>query len=231
MEKTILAVAAAALGATALMLILRTINHARARPRARAGYFDACARLLRAPIQAVAPTGFGRVSGAWDGLTVDLQAVPDTLTFRKLPALWVLVTLPGPLPVRATFDLMIRPTGVEPFSHFDRLPDQIVPPPGFPDDCAIRTDNPTGLPPETLLRQHLSLFDDPRVKELVISPKGVRLVWLAEEAERGRYLIFRDAEMGRTPLEPADLMPLLNGLAALRRDLLTADTRKEGLPA
>ena len=43
---------------------------------------------------------------------------------------------------------------------------------------------------------------------------------LAEEADRGRYLIFREAEMGRTPLPPARLEPLLDRLAAIRKDVL-----------
>ena len=52
-----------------------------------------------------------------------------------------------------------------------------------------------------------ALFADPLVKELVISPKGLRLVILAEEADRGRYLLFRDAEMGRMPLDPTGFCP------------------------
>ena len=65
------------------------------------------------------------------------------------------------------------------------------------------------------------MFDDPKVKELVLSPKGLRIVLLAEEADRGRYLIFRDAEMGQTPLAPARLSPILDRLAALRQDVLS----------
>ena len=44
--------------------------------------------------------------------------------------------------------------------------------------------------------------------------------FLAEEADRGRYLIFRDAEMALTPLPAARIAPLLETLAALRDDLI-----------
>jgi len=54
----------------------------------------------------------------------------------------------------------------------------------------------------------------------VISPKGLRIVILAEEADRGRYLIFREAEMGMEPLPPARLAPLLDRIARLREDIL-----------
>lgn len=216
-----LAVGAMAAGLlVALMALLwQSRDAASARRAARAAFFDDCKTLFSDGLKAVAPTGFPRISGRYKGQTFDLQAVPDTLTYRKLPALWVLVTLPAPMPVRATFDLMIRPGGVAPFSNFHQLPDQITPPEGFPPDCAIRSDNPQHLPDEALLRRYLPLFQDARMKELVISPKGVRLVWLAEEANRGRYLFFRDAEMGKLKLPANAIRPLLEALLDLQADL------------
>ena len=65
------------------------------------------------------------------------------------------------------------------------------------------------------------MFADARVKELLISPKGLRLVILAEEVDRGRYLIFRDSEMAMMPLAPARIAPLFQVLQALRQDLVT----------
>ena len=82
--------------------------------------------------------------------------------------------------------------------------------------------------PNRLIAAHAGLLADPRVKELLISPKGLRLVILAEEAERGRYLIFRDAEMGMTPLPPARVEPLLAALTALRDDLVDWSQRTAG---
>ncbi|PVA09330.1 hypothetical protein DC366_14505 [Pelagivirga sediminicola] len=210
-------IAAAAL----LVLLWRHLSRASAeRIAQRAGYLDACRPLLERPRMGRGSSGFARLAGQYDGIEADIQTLPDTLTFRKLPALWVLVTLPGPLPVDATMNLMIRPTGVEPFSRFHTLTHQLDRPEGFPEDCAIRTDSRANVPPEDLVRAHLSIFDDPRVKELVISPKGVRIVFLAEEAQRSRYLIYRDAEMGTAPLAPELLRPKLDALIALRADII-----------
>ena len=211
---------AAGLGLGLTRLVLLSWRASKARHLLRARYFAACGALLTQARSAAGTGGFPRLCGRYRGQMFDVQAVSDTLTFRKLPALWVLVTLPVPLPLRATLDLMIRPTGVEPFSNFHRLTDQIVVPAGFPEDCAIRTDAAEELPADALLRPHLSIFDDPHVKELVLSPKGLRLVFLAEEAHRTRYLIFRDAEMGVLPLPPARLEPHLRALLALRVDIL-----------
>ena len=54
----------------------------------------------------------------------------------------------------------------------------------------------------------------------MLSPKGLRIVILAEEADRGRFLIFREAELGLTPVAPDRLAPFLDRLAAMRADIL-----------
>jgi hypothetical protein len=212
-----LGIAIAALG---LWLGYRLIGESRIRTQSRARFFDAVKPLFDGGETRIQPTGFPRMTGRRDGLAFDIQAVPDTLTFRKLPALWVLVTLPEPLPLDATLDLMARPSGNEPFTKFATLPQSLPTPPELPKDLAIRSDDATRIPPPDLIAAHADLFQDPRVKELVLSPKGLRIVLLAEEADRGRFLIFREAEMGRTPLPAARLEPLLDRLAAIRKDVL-----------
>lgn len=209
-----------ALAAIGLWLALRLIRETRSRAQTRAAYFDAVKPLFDGGETRVQPTGFPRMTGRRQAISFDLQAIPDTLTFRKLPALWVLVTLPEPLPLEATLDLMARPSGNEPFTRFATLPQSLPTPPELPKELAIRTDDATRIPPPDLIARHADLFEDPRVKELVLSPKGVRVVILAEEADRGRYLIFREAEMGRVPLSPSRLEPLLDRLAAIRQDVL-----------
>jgi hypothetical protein len=209
-----------ALAALGLWLAFRLIREGRIRTASRAGYFDAVKPLFDGGETRIQPTGFPRMTGRRAGLAFDLQAIPDTLTFRKLPALWVLVTLPEPLPLDATLDLMARPSGNEPFTKFATQLQSLRTPPELPKDIAIRTDDAHRIPPSDLIARHVDLFADPRVKELVLSPKGLRIVILAEEADRGRYLIFREAEMGRSPLPPSRLEPLLDRLAALRQDVL-----------
>ncbi len=226
MEKLWLGMLAAALGTGVVVLFLQSIRAARLRASTRAAYFDACSALFTSPRVRVEDGGFPRLAGRYGGVDFDLRAVPDTLTFRKLPALWVLVTLPCPLPLRAKLDLMMRSTGLETFSNFHTLPEQIAAPPGFPEEITIRTDDRHALPPDSLLREHLDLFDNPAVKELVLSPKGLRITLLAEEANRGRYLIFRDAEVGVTPLPPGRLAPYLDKLVAIRGQILSLSSAR-----
>jgi hypothetical protein len=214
-----LAVLAAAMGGLALWQGRRLAAEAPARAAARAGYFDACAPLFADTRRALAPDGFARLNGRRGGRLFDLQAVPDALSFRKLPALWVLVSLPEPMPVAATLDLMLRPTGAEPFSRFAGLPVALPPPPGLPPGAALRADSPAALPLAGHLAPLRDLLAAPPAKEVVIAPSGLRIVWLAEEAERAGYLLFRNAELGRTPFPAETLRRLTDALARLADDL------------
>ena len=216
----LLALAAAIAGTGFLYALAATIRDGRQRTRRRAAFLDEVQGLFSGGLKSVKPDGFPRISGSYRGHTFDIQLVPDTLNFRKLPSLWLLVSLPEPMPVRATFDLMMRPRGVETFSKHAELPVQMVPDPAFPHDCTIRTDAPLLLPPRPLLLKHTAILENPYAKELLISPKGLRIVWLAEEAARGNYLLFRDAEMGLEPFPAAQARPLLDYLIGLRDDLL-----------
>lgn len=221
-DRYLMALLAALAGTGFLYVLYRHRQEARARAGRRAAFLDEVQTLFSGGLKKVNLDGFPRISGEYEGFTFDIQAVPDTLNVRKLPTLWLLVSLPMPLPVTSTFDMMMRPRGVETFSNHSRLPVQITVDAAFPHDCTVRTDDPQGLPPRDLLLRHLAMFDDPRAKELIISPRGLRIVWLAEEAQRGRYLIFRDSEMGLTPFPAAAAKPLLDYLIALRKDILAS---------
>jgi hypothetical protein len=191
----------------------------KARKAARAGYFDAVANLFDRVVVQVQPSGFARLTAHKGAHAFDLQVVQDSLTFRKLPALWVMVTLPETLPVKAKLDIMARPSGNEPFSKFSGLPHSLERPDFLPDFVALKSDNAAAVE-AGYLKGYGRIFDDPRVKELVISPKGLRLVILAEEADRGRYLIFRDSEMGAEPIGANRILPLLETILAIRTDIL-----------
>ncbi|TNC72160.1 hypothetical protein [Rubellimicrobium roseum] len=210
-----------ALLALGLLLVwqARRLSRAAAVRRAmRAGYLDAVLPLLASPAARLEPYGFPRVTGFRGGAPFEVRVVPDTLATRKLPALWLLVTLPEPMPLAWTWHLMLRPRGGETFSAFDRLPRQLAPVPDLPADSAVRTDAAEGTPPG-LLAEVVARLGEDRLKEVILSPKGLRLTWLAEEAPRTRYLVFRDAEMGATPFDPSELAPLLEALLDFRAAL------------
>lgn len=208
-----------AIAALLLWQLVAQWRQSRTRSERRAAFLDSCKALFSGGTKAIAETGFPRMAGTYKGHAFDLQVVPDTLNFRKLPALWVLVTLTEAQAVKGTLDIVLRPRGIEPFSNFSNLAVQIDIPPGFPEDCALRCDDPDTMPSVDMVRRHLALITHGAGKELVISPKGLRAVVMADEAQRSSYLLFRDSEMGLEPVQPEIVARLLDGLLALAEDL------------
>ncbi len=219
-ELGLLAVVLAAL----LVHLLRRARAASARRTvSRLGYFDAVAVLFADARTSVLSHGFPRLAGRWRDRAFTLSALPDALGYRKLPALWVSITLAEPQPVAGTLDILMRPSGLEPFTGFAALPCGLAPPAGCPEHAAIKSDRPVPPVAAADLAPHLAVFDDPAVKELLITPRGLRVTLLAEEADRTRYLLFRDAELGAVPLSPDRLVPLLDRLIALADSLREAN--------
>ncbi|NBQ39627.1 MAG: hypothetical protein EBU34_07550 [Alphaproteobacteria bacterium] len=190
-----------------------------ARSRRRVSYFSRCHRLFESPSSTLDPTGFERLSGFHKGYLFDVRVLPDTLSYRKLPTLWLIVTLQAPVRVESTLDVMMRPTGVETFSNFGTLATQLALPENFPPYSALRTDREDGILPTGLIAPLVAKLDPDYLKEIIISPAGLRIVWLAEEARRSAYLLFRDSELGREPLPFEGLHDLLGHLLTLKADL------------
>lgn len=205
----------------ALLLIRRAVDR-RARAAAEPQrLFENVAGLLENPrLDPTGTVGVHRLVGDWRGLPVQVQTVVDTLAVRKLPSLWLMVTIPDALPLSATFDLMMRPASATSFSNYDHLAHGVALPPGFPEHAGLRTDNPAGLLPASLITPHLDVFDNPRTKELLISPKGLRLVVQLAEADRARYGVFRQADFGTVTLEPEAVLDILHRLARIRQAIL-----------
>ena len=75
---------------------------------------------------------------------------------------------------------------------------------------------PMELFPSETIAGHLDVFSDGRAKELLITPNGIRIVWLLAEADRARYGVFRQAEFGSVEIDPAQVEDLLQRLLRLR---------------
>ena len=154
--------------------------------------------------------------GSWNGQRVQLRTIVDTLATRKLPARWLSVSITEKVAVPATFDMMMRPGSPTTFSNFDHLQHTLPKAPGFPAEAVLRTDRRGTRFPQGIIAEHLEPFSEGRAKELLITPNGVRIVWLLAEAERARYGVFRQAAFGDAQIDPALIERLLTSLSALR---------------
>ena len=61
----------------------------------------------------------------------------------------------------------------------------------------------------------MAIFDDTRAKELVLSPRGVRLVYQAAQGDRAQYLVLRQAHFQDNKADPALVRSLLDRAIAI----------------
>ena len=154
--------------------------------------------------------------GSWKGRRVQVRTIVDTLATRKLPARWLSVSITEKVAVPGTFDMMMRPGSPTTFSNFDHLDHSLPKSSALPAEAVVRTDRKGVRFPQEIIAGHLGIFSEGRAKELLITPNGVRIVWLLAEAERVRYGVFRQAEFGDATLEPALIERLLESASTLR---------------
>jgi hypothetical protein len=155
-------------------------------------------------------------AGMWRGQRVQVRTIVDTLAVRKLPAYWLSVTVTEKVAIPGVFDMMMRPGSPTTFSNFDHLPYTVPLLPRLPDGAVVRTDQRNASFPRDTIAAHLGLFAEPAAKELLITPNGVRIVWLLAEAERARYGVFRQAEFAGADLDAELVGRLLQFASSLR---------------
>ena len=165
---------------------------------------------------------YPELSGIYRGHAFHIDAVVDTLTVRKLPVLWLRVSLLAPLPGFATFDVLVRSHNVEFYSPSAELPHRLEPRPGWPGDAMIRTDNAGRLPDLAVLDRHIAIFAEPATKELLLTPKGVRVVHLLDQARRAEYLVLRQADFAGPQAAQELLRQLMDRTIAIHHDLTSA---------
>src|SRR5262249_14879782 len=127
-----------ALGGTILWLIYR---RDRARTKAvRGSYFDDCRSLFADCRVSQSGSDFPILDGSYEGHRIRLEPVVDHMGVRKLPSLWLKVSVLGALPLDGTIDFLARPQNTEFYSPSERLPLTLRIPTGWPQHALLRTD-------------------------------------------------------------------------------------------
>jgi hypothetical protein len=164
-------------------------------------------------------------AGSWNGEHAQVRTIVDTLTTRKLPTRWLSVTITEPVAVPGTFDMMMRPGSPTTFSNFDHLEHTLPKTTVLPAEAVLRTDRRGVAFPQDVIAAHAGIFAEGRAKELLITPKGVRIVWLLAQADRARYGVFRQAAFADARLDPALLEELLGVASSLRHAINRRERR------
>jgi len=169
-----------------------------------------------------APREYPKLRGRYRGHDVVIDAVVDTIAVRKLPSVWLRVTVKGEVPFAGICDVMARAHNVEFFSPFNELDLGIALPAGWPDHVSVKTDDPEAMPPAALLDPHITVFKDERIKELLVTPKGVRIVRQAAQGSRAEYMVLRQANFGPVVVPRAQLQAMLDAAVELLEALQAA---------
>nr|WP_298681733.1 hypothetical protein [uncultured Dongia sp.] len=162
---------------------------------------------------------FPTMTGRYRDRDFHLDAIIDTLTFRRLPVLWLRVSLLEALPGMATTDILVRAQNNEFYAPGNDLPYQLPVPAHWPDGTHAKTDDPARAPSRELLERHMDFFALPQAKELLVTPKGVRLVSMIDQGERAEYLVLRIADFRGNQVSAEALRDMMDRCIGLSDDL------------
>lgn len=205
------------------VLALASRRAARREKRLRLDLLADCSALLENPVVTPDKAGFGVLRGTLDGRRVALRPFADTLTFRRLPQLWLAATVEDDVAACPTLEVLRRATGAEFYAAGARLPSGLATPDAWPRDATVRGSQdaaPLLMAVAPALAGHIA---SPRMKSLFLSSKGARVIRQAAEGGRGAFLVFRDTRF------PITRVALDDARAALVAALAAVEARNAAL--
>jgi len=183
---------------------------------ARRSLLDDCRGVLDEERWTAGADGLPALEGRAFGHAVTVALIPDTMVMRRLPQLWLSVTVLDATPGAPSLSLLARPSGNEFYAATHDLPGRVEPPAGLPLDVMIRGD---GVRAHALCQRLAGLFQtllaDPRVKEITLTKRGVRVVRQVAEGRRGEHLLLRQAVFDDAQVERAFFVETLRDAATL----------------
>ncbi|MFO1038078.1 MAG: hypothetical protein U1E45_14670 [Geminicoccaceae bacterium] len=197
-----------AVGAGMALLVWRWRADQQALKARRSHFLDLVLPLLDSGLITQDGADYPSLSGVWRGVQVEIRPIADSIAVRKLPALWLSVSLVAPTGQDVTLDALQRASGVEYWSPSADLPRTLPVPAGWPETVRLAADGEPGQMLARVAEAGSTFFADARAKELLVTPKGVRLVVMLDEGARGPYLLLRQAEFALDRL-PADVVEAL----------------------
>ncbi len=198
---------------------------ARYKIQARSHVFEDCLPLLEQAQVSWDKANLPLLKGSYAGYQVALSIVEDTLGWRKIPPLWLLIKVIANKPSHGTLDLIARPSNNEFYSPSWEWDGNLTIPSNWPQHAIIKYEQePVDI---TLLEPYVpQLFADEKMKELLITPTMVRLTYMVNQAERGEYLIMRNAVYEDAPISKSKVEALLKQAIAMRLSMEITEIKR-----
>lgn len=185
---------------------------------ARKGLLDHSDKVINIRKSLIDRAGFRHVSGEFDGTSVSLKLEVDNLTARKIPVMWLHITMLREQETNNSLDILVRPQTGDAFSPGWNWNRHVTPLKSWPQHARYVSQ---GRAPvlQTIDTDVRTIFADQRAKELLITPDQIRLTYLIRQADRGNYLLMRSAEFDMQPIDSAEIAALTRQLHRLVKNL------------
>ncbi|MGB4811397.1 MAG: hypothetical protein WBP13_02795 [Methylophilaceae bacterium] len=202
-----------------VVLLYRKYHHAvdyKADSRSR--IFEESLPLLAKMQQSLDQANLPILKGDYDGYKVSLSIVEDTLGWRKVPPLWLLIKVEANAINKGTLDYIVRPSNGEFYSPSWQWEGNLSIPSNWPQHAILKYQHqPIDI--KAIDAYVLQLFADVNMKELLVTPSMTRLTYMIKQAERGEYLIMRNAIYENTPIPQNIVEKLLKQAVSIQSDL------------
>ena len=186
----------------------------------RAGLLISAGDLLASPTMSTDAHGYACLKGDYEGYQLSLSFEPEHYSMRKLPNLCLHISVMRKRVGLTTLDILMRPQNTEAYSPYWGWDVMVQPLPAWPQHALYRSrEQPPALVSIDTAIQ--SLFSDERCKELLLTERALRITYLAQQAERGDYLLLRAANFDHAPLPALLLQRLLQQAVKLTEKLET----------
>jgi len=186
--------------------------------RNRAMLFEHCDGMLDNSSTYYEANGFPVIKGHYSGFDVQLNLIPDTIVMRKVPPLWLMVSIKANKQSKGSMDFIVRPQNIEFYSpgwHWDGL---FKVPSNWP-QYSIAKYRDTKASVSVLDKFIPDLFKDEKVKQLLITPDSLRITYMAKQAIRGEYLLTRSAVFDDNAIERDDVKKIIEYAIAIRKNI------------
>lgn len=172
--------------------------------------------------------GIPKLEGRYRDLDLKLELIPDTMTIKRLPQLWLSVTAIKPLPIaNAGIAILIRPSGADFYSLTEKMTERLDPPSSLPWECLVRGETEKSASTLALIAPEAArILADPKVKEIAATKRGVRIIAQLAEGKRGQHLLLRQCDFEGASLSPELFEAIVANLESVLSTLAPMSARR-----
>jgi hypothetical protein len=208
-------VAIASLSVLALVLMVWfQVRQVRRVGRGRRAAVSAVEQLLGDAVVTQDGIAYPTVAGDYRGERVKVELVVDTLTLRRLPRLWLVVTVRRGLALASPVDIVVGPLSSDIVSPGAAFKYEHERPAAWPEHLRIASRGPVALAALHDVEALAALLHDELTKSVVVAPGGVRVVRELARGDVASYRVVRRPNFN-FDLAAADVAALLDAAIAV----------------